>query len=199
MAENPNGQYQARSAKVLTPAGSIVNPVEEVTGGYKSITTDHAAIHGGIAFTVAHKFTIAAAGSAYLEFIVPAGAYVHFKPVAMQTDAPKVLVQVIEAPTVTPGTTGKTPMNRRRIGTPTVSVVTVHTDPTGVSGGTVIDQDYIGGGTGAGGSSVSGGMGINENEWVLNPATTYLVKVTNGGSGSADVNIKLFWYEELAG
>lgn len=196
---NPNNLYQAKSGKALTPAGAECNLIEEITGAARTITTDHDFIHKGIAFTTASKFTIAAAASAYLEIIVPVGSYVHFKPTSIQTDGPKITVQLIEAPTLTTGSTVVVPVNRRRVGTPTLSLLTVKNNPTAVSAGTVLDQDYVGGGTGAGGSTVSGGMATNDNEWVLKPATTYALKVTNGGSASADVNIKTFWYEELAG
>lgn len=182
----------------MTFKESIFSLIERVTGAHPVITTDHAAIHDGIAFSAVKKFASLAAGaSAYLEFIVPAGAYVHFKPVSIQADGPKVTLQIIEAPTLTTGTTAITPVNRRRVGTPTASLVTIHSDPSGISAGTIVDQDYIGGGTGAGGSTVSGGMATNENEWPLKPATTYLCKVTNDGSAAVNVNVKVFWYEEV--
>lgn len=173
--------------------------VENITGGMKNISTDHALIHGGQAFTAVNKFTVANAASAYLEIIVPAGAYVHFKPISMQSDGPKITIQLIEAPTITTGSTAVTPVNRRRIGTPTASLLTVKNNPTAVSGGTILDQDYIGGGTGAGGSTTSGGNAANDNEWVLKPATTYVIKVSNGGTAPSDINVKTFWYEETAG
>lgn len=168
---------------------------ERVTQGKKTITTDHSAIHSGLAFGYATKFTVAAGASAYLEVLTPAEGYVHWKPSAIQTDAPKILVQLIEAPTTTPGTP-VTSHNRRRVGTPPASTVTLRLNPTGVSGGTVIDQDYVGGGSGAGNSSVSGGLATNDNEWVLAQGTLYVIKVTNGGSGSADVGLKVFYYVE---
>ena len=195
---NRNEGFTAKSGRALTPSGSDCNLIEEVTGAYRSVTTDHDLIHQGKAFTTVNKFTIASAASAYLEMIIPAGAYVHFKPVAMQSDGPKITIQLIEAPTITTGSTAVTPANRRRIGTPAISTVTVKSNPTGVSGGTVLDQDYIGGGTGNA-QTTSGGASQNDNEWVLKAGTTYVIKVTNGGSGSADVNIKTFWYEEAAG
>lgn len=195
---NLNVSYKPKSGKALTPAGNPCNLIEEITGSALAISTDHSNIHAGIAYTTTNKFTIAAAGSAYLEMIVPAGAYVHFKPVSMQTDGPKITIQLIEAPALTTGSTAVVPANRRRVATPTVSIVTVKSNPTAVSAGTVLDQDYIGGGTGNG-QTVTGGNASNDNEWVLKPATTYVLKVTNGGASSADVNIKTFWYEELAG
>lgn len=168
---------------------------ERVTHGKKVITTDHGNIHAGIAFGYATKFTVAAGASAYLEVLTPATGYVHWKPTAIQTDGPKILVQLIEAPTTTPGTVVAS-SNRRRVGTPPVSTVIVRTNPTGVSGGTVIDQDYVGGGTGAGLSSVTGGIASNDNEWVLAQNTLYVIKVTNGGSASTDVGVKIFYYIE---
>lgn len=196
---NPNDAYAAASGKRLTPSGKACNIIEEVTGGHVAITSDHSNIHKGQAFSVSNKFTIANGASSYLEVIIPADTYVHFKPITMQSDGPKITVQLIEAPTITTGSTGVTPINRRRLGTPAVSVLTVKNNPTSISAGTIVDQDYIGGGSSAGGNTVSGGIASNDNEYVLKQATTYVVKVTNGGTGSSDVNIKLFWYEETAG
>lgn len=172
--------------------------LERVTFGEKVITTDHANIHEGVAYSYPVKFTIAAGASAYLEILPPAWAFVHFKPVAIESDGPKILAQLIEAPTTTPGTP-VTPVNRRRLGTPPAAATVIRINPTGVSGGTVLDQDYIGGGTGKGGTQTSGGNASNENEWVLNPGTLYLLKITNSGPNPADVNVKVFWYEELDG
>lgn len=172
--------------------------LERVTNGQRSISTDHANIHAGISYSFPTKFTIAAAGIAYLEFQTPVKGYVHFKPMNFSADGPKILVQLYEAPTLTPGSV-QVVQNRRRLGTPPTASSVVRINPTGVSGGTLLDQDYIGGGVGIGGILSSGGNASNDNEWVLAQNTLYLLKLTNNGSSSADVNMKLFWYEEDAG
>lgn len=170
---------------------------ERVTHGKKNISSDHAYIHEGYAFSYCHLFTIAAGAQAFLEILTPpAGTYIHFKPVSIQTDGPKILVQLVEAPTVgTPGTP-VVPLNRRRVGTPSVATTVMRVGPASVSGGVVLDQFYVGGGTGSGANAVSGGSASADNEWVLAPDTLYHLEITNNGSASAGVNLMTFFYEE---
>lgn len=161
----------------------------------KVITNDHADIHANISFAVANKYTIANGTSAYLELKTPVAGYVNLKPIATQSDGPKILVQLLEAPVFTTGVTPLTPVARKRI-SPAVSATVIKSNPTAVSAGTGIDLDYIGGGSAAGGSGGSGGDIDSNSEWILARNTTYIVKITNNGPAPADVNVKLFWYEQ---
>ena len=171
---------------------------ENVTGGHKSINTDHALIHAGRAFSFSKKFSIAAAGISYVQIKTPASKYVHLKPIKVSSDGPKIDVAFIEAPTVTDGTNAVALVNRNR---PMASAYTFGTlaydNPTSVSSGTIIEADYIGGGSG--GTPVAatiGGALNNDNEFVLKQSTSYLLKITNSGASTAAVQANFFGYEE---
>lgn len=160
------------------------------------INSDKSAVHEGRVFGYNWKVTVGAGASAYLEILAPSDGttYTHFLPYAAEADGPKILIQLIEDPTTTPGTVVSA-VNRRRI-KPTRDAKTVlRTAPTGVSGGTVLGQVYLGGGTGSG-QSTSGAQATNDNEIILNPGSLYVLKITNGGGSSADVNLRILFDEE---
>jgi len=69
-----------------------------------------------------------------------------------------------------------------------------YTNPTGVTGGTAIELTLIqtGGGvleTGA------GSIAIEALEWVLRPATNYVIRLHNQGTAASTINLNMVWYE----
>ncbi len=172
---------------------SIFSLQERVTNADTVIMSEHAAIHDGVAYSAALVFDLVAAGVSYMEMVTPVTGYVHFRPETIETSGPLILAQLIEAPTLTTGSTAVVPLNRRRLGTPNVSSLVLKSDPTAVSGGAIIDQTLVGG---TSGKSAGGGSASNNAEWVLKQDTVYAVKVTNSGTETATINIKAVWYEE---
>jgi hypothetical protein len=84
--------------------------------------------------------------------------------------------------------------NRRRVGTPAASTVTVSRTPTGgTTDGATTLFSIRDGVTGVGGKSVQAGEGRESQEWILKPNTKYVVSITT----YADVfaTMKLDWYE----
>ena len=65
--------------------------------------------------------------------------------------------------------------------------------------GTKFAQVYIPGATGMGGTRTGASAGLSNSEWVLKPNTVYMIRVTNGSSGSNDIQINFEWYEESLG
>lgn len=165
---------------------------ERVTSGFPTITTDHALIHEGKAFTLAGTLAINAASASCVEVTVPAGAYVHFKPVTVTASGGPVTVSIIEAPTMTGGTTA-TPHNRKRIGTTANSALTCKTGGTRANG-TVLDVLYLPSAT-QGANRTGAGAGLSE-EWVLHDNRTYCIEFANAAASTTTVGYSLFWYEE---
>lgn len=84
--------------------------------------------------------------------------------------------------------------NRRRVGTPAASTVTVSRTPTGgTTDGAAVLFSRRAGITGAGSKSVEGSNSREMNEWILKPNNKYVVSITT----YADVYVtcKLDWYE----
>lgn len=174
----------------LLTAESGHGPVELRSGGYRVISTEHAKIHDGKAFTHASIHLALANSGIYYHYInVPAGVYPHLRVVTIACEGSPFWCELYEAPTITADGTTAEIRNNNRAST-TASTVTMFHAPTVTADGTLLDFSYVTG-TGA-----SGGFGIEiESEWVLNAGTKYVVKATNKSGAARDFVLTLFWYE----
>ena len=182
--------------------GTIVNfadASERITSAIRTIETEHSYIHEGIFFESYNKFTLAAGAKRVVTIKAPVGKYLHYRPTNLVTSADKVTIEFYEGATVTAETgTAVTPSNHNRNSALT-SGVTLLDAPTVTADGTKFAQVYIPGATGVGGSRTGASAGVSNSEWVLKPNTVYMIKVTNGSSGSNDIQINFQWYEESLG
>lgn len=90
--------------------------------------------------------------------------------------------------------TGLTVVNRRRVGTPAASTVTVSRTPTGgTTDGTTTLFSKRAGITGAGSKSIEGSSTRDINEWILKPNTKYVISITT--YADVFVTCQLDWYE----
>ena len=172
---------------------SIDTPYERVTLGTPTITTDHANIHAGEGFSVSNYAEgVADDGYLYLEFKTPTSSYVHMKVMNALADG-LARFDVVEAPTLTTGSNAVTGSNLRRVPPIATCGCTIKTNPTSISGGTVIRSYYIGGGTGW---NANGGGNNVDTEIVLAQNTTYLFRIQNLAGGVKALSLWLFWYDE---
>lgn len=183
---------------VTQSSGSINVPIERVTEGLPVIDTNHAQIHAGNAYSIGAYFNIAAAGKVDLTVTIPANAYVHFQALNINSDGGNTVTISFFENTVlnaTPGGTAITPVNRRRLPTVPVSVLSLLKDATITTDGTLLDTIVL-----PKSSSPSAGGSVtraDEVEWVLNPGSKYTFRIANTGATTAvNVNFRPFWYEE---
>lgn len=180
--------------------GGLETPQDQFTGAMVFAADDHNFVHSGLGYSVA-TFTEAVAddGFIYLELITPSvsSRYVHLKKWVGWSEGGVATIEVVESPTLTTGATAIIPQNRKRTGTPGTSAVLVKTNPTSISGGTVIDGPTIFGGGGAGGGF--GGNADSNIELVLGVNKTYLVRIKNLAGAAKAMGLWLFWYEEEKG
>lgn len=124
---------------------------------------------------------LAVGASVYIEIITPAftvGAKeIAWKPSNVSCDQ-LLKSEFFEAPTVTSGTASAVIINQNRTSTKTPSTL-VYTNPTAVSGGTLLRTRLEGTGTNA--KPVGLGSDINDLGWHLKPNTKYVIKLTNIG------------------
>jgi hypothetical protein len=194
LPELPSGDNNIGNVDIVTlPSAQL----EGVTNGIRSIMTDHEQIHLGNGYVLSHFGSVASSGELLIQLDVPANDYVHLKKWSLWTDSPIAKLEIVEAPTLTDGTTAINIVNKRRVGTPDASLCSAFSDPTAISGGTILETTYVGGG-GTGGFK-SGGTNSVEDEYVLNPSTTYLFRVTNLDSSARTCAIHMLWYEESGG
>ena len=182
--------------------GTIINfadASERLTSAIRTIETEHAYIHEGIFFESYNKFTLAAGATKVITIKPATGTYLHYRPTNLVTSADKVTIEFYEGATLTAATgTAVTPSNHNRNSTLT-SKVTLLDAPTVTANGTKFAQVYIPGATGTGGTRTGQSAGTSGSEWVLKPNTVYLIRVTNGSSGSNDIQVNFQWYEESMG
>jgi len=190
--------YYPHTGRFLDENSESRNVVELVTGAFKGITSDHANIHNqeGYGISVINE-SLANNGTILVEFTTPDERYVHLKQYIPYTNQSSGKFEIIEAPTLTTGSTALTAYNRSRVGTPPTCGCVLKSDPTGISGGTLLETILIG--QGGVGSGARGGQTTIDIEYVLKQETTYLFRLTNDSGSTAKASMWLFWYEEATG
>jgi len=170
--------------------------LDKVTSATRVITSDHGAIHDGLAFTVAlDSIAVAASGTISIGIKTPpAGTYIHLKRIESFTTSASATFIVREASGFTRGDSLQSPRNRNRVGTPPVSACSVWVNPTSGNDGTVLEKMFCG--SGGVGSGTASNTRPNDLELVLKPATLYLIRMTNNDGSAKALQMSLFWYEE---
>lgn len=167
---------------------------ERLTGYLAQISSDHAYVHKGWAYTAV--IDIGSISAAYnIAFTTPTVAsdkFIHWRPVGMSSSANYVSFKLYEGDTFTGGT-AVTPINRRRTGTiPTTQMQAFVTGATSTPAGTLIQAGGIG--TAGNPSARSGGGSAADQELLLEANETYVLQLVP--DGATDVILELFWYEE---
>lgn len=166
---------------------------EGLTGYIAQISSDHAYIHQGKAKTaIIDTGSISAAY--YIGFTTPSvasGKFVHWRPIGASSSANYVAVQLYEGDSFSAGT-AVTPINRNR-NIATASTMQVFAKGvTATPAGTIIQSAGIG--VDGNAATRSGGGARADEELVLKPNTSYVMKLTP--AGATTVKADLFWYEE---
>ena len=169
---------------------------EHLTGFQASISSDHAYIHDGKAFTaIINAGSISAAYDiAFTTPTVASGKFVHWRPIGIQTSADYVLATLREGDAYTDGT-AVVPINRNRISSSVTTMQTFVQGATVTPSGTIIQQAGIG--ASGNPASRSGGGASADQELVLKQDTDYVLTLVP--DGATNVTLSLFWYEEGAG
>lgn len=153
------------------------------------ISNEHNRIHGGSLFTAqVVSAALGAAASLYIEMNVPEGIEVHVKGITFY-NGDDGEYELIEAPTLTTGTTPLVSLNRNRKA-PNLSNLVLKSDPTTISGGTLLDNVFF-----KGTNQSPGILLVDDLEWVLKEDEVYLFRLTNNGASSEQALLKINWYE----
>jgi hypothetical protein len=177
--------------------GEILEASQEDLTGYTGIiSSDHAYIHDGIAFTAIIEVTgvSAAYDIAFTTPTVVSGKFIHWRPTGITSSANYVDIKLREGDAYTGGTT-VVPINRNRLAVNTSDMQTFVTNATVTPTGTVIQQTGIG--TAGNPVAVAGGGSGADQELVLAQNTDYVITLTP--DDTTTVVLSLFWYEENAG
>lgn len=165
---------------------------DSMTNAVATINEGHAKIHSGDFYHVPNVLVSVASGATYSLAISTTATNIHYRHERMACSGDKLTIQLFEDATFTGGTT-QTVMNSNRQSANTSNVVV----KIGVSASalnTIIDSNYIGGGTNVGGHAY-GGENETDTEILFKINTNYVLMITNGSSNVNTVNINPTWYE----
>lgn len=148
-----------------------------------ALSPEHHSRHLGQAYSFSKTTTLSAGSSYYIEMRTPSNLHeVAFKVLEIVSDQ-TIKTEFFEAPTITIVGTQAVPLiqrNRR-------STATAHTllfdNPSGISGGTLLRTLYHG----AGGNKPISGTVSDDTGWSLKASTTYIIKLTNVSSQTANI------------
>lgn len=161
--------------------------------GLPVLVDDHPQIHEGKGYQLSMYFAVGAGASQYIYFAPTKG--LHLRNYQFHSDVTPATIALYESPTQSVAGAAQTPRNRNRYAADTPAV-TIQLGGTYTSDGTFLDRDDIIQTS----ATQKGGEITGPNvEWILNHGKTYILKVTNGGAQSANILLRLFWYEWTPG
>jgi hypothetical protein len=130
--------------------------------------------------------TLANGASLEVEIITPAAGLIRIVSIQGQASAAPCMMTLVEAPTITDGTTAIDIYNMNR-NSDKEAVLELFSDPSGVSNGDTIERQLT---TGT-------GVVMEDNYLVLKQDSTYLLKFTNGSGNTIAAQLRLVWEEEV--
>lgn len=150
-------------------------------------------LYAGQMFSWDHKFTIPSAGTVYYEVETGLSRLHHTLTRGLAVDGGgPITLRLIEAPTLTDGTLkAANNMDRRSA---KIAATKFYTNPTGVAGGTVIEEMFIPTG---GGPNTSASLQAGLTERILKPNTKYVVSILNSGAQPSTVEVNILFYESV--
>lgn len=174
-----------------TPAGQSI--VDESVLSLRVEDSNTALIHDGVGFS--HNGVHSVATGANLDHLIvtPSNKNMHLKSWVVKADAGPMSIKAYEGTVTSANGTSESIGNNNRQSSTTNSVL-LYLGPTVTSVGTLLEDEFIGP-TGGGAHVTVGDPAQSPVEWILKKNTKYLLRVTNSSSGTANVYVRLFWYE----
>jgi len=161
--------------------------------GFENVVTSIGAMHARIHQGLLYSSTIARpalAGAGVLDILVVTGSvppHLRHQLAAGATGT----VLLYEDTTVSANGVAELVQNKNRL-SGRVNETTVFSGPTVTGVGTLLGNGVVPGGkTG----QASGGIREGFEEWILKPASLYLIRFTNNDAQAQPVNVELDWYE----
>jgi len=177
------------------------NISEIVTEGIIVTESDHTAIHKGYGYKGRMEISsLSSGGTQSWSFTTPSDKYIHFKNMRLNALGASSKVEFLENVTITEDIGNQLSLKQLNLNSDNISGCVVKESPT-YSGGESVDSvdvliDTTNQTVGSGQSS--GGL---YEEIVLEPDTTYVIKLSNTSSDDTLLKsvIKFFFYEEPEG
>jgi len=188
-------EYAASSGRIIDENGNVINiasVIDTSKNAVVGLTAMQKAVMDEKMFLGFVKYSVTVGNTEYLQIKTGSSA-VCFYVISIQTDSEKIMTKFIEDPTVTDGTAAVSLTNMNRESSEMCSV-SAYSDPSGVSGGTQLDEIYAGGTIGQ--KVISGEQITEQNPWRLAANTDYIVSFTNDGTGDGEVVFRFVIIED---
>ena len=205
-----SGRVRKENGDIINQADFIDSEHDRLTGGVKSINTDHYYIHRGIAYKAYINLASVGATAVEYSFIAPAGTFPHFKNMQVTALGGTLRVTIRRGTTATPlsvnspgaasddivGPNNLNDNTNRPTGVLIKKTPTYHDGKTGE----VWFQIQVVGDSTNQFTSVAEISSNDNEEIVMKPETYYVIRLERIGNDSpANVALTLFWYEEPQG
>lgn len=176
-------------------ASNNLKRFEKFSGSARVIVQDHAKIHDGDAYScsvVTSNNAIANGGRYQMLMFNPSSFnFPHLRVYEWDTESAPSVISLYEAPTIQATGTLCPVTNLSRVTTNVSSVVVFSASSIDVtSRGTLLEEHLLSGAKSSGGSTENATV-----EWILAPATNYLLELHNTSGSASDVGFFAFWYE----
>lgn len=172
--------------------------VDQSSGAQFGLSHLHAKIHRGNAFKISQvKEALADDGFTYYEIVTPPDDDFHLKSLGLYINDGPVRLKIIENPILTTGTEefeGVNKNRRLRGGVMILSGATIKANPTGISGGVILENLKLG--TSGQGSNEEDLIFALQDEWVFPKGRKlYLISLQNKNGSAIDMSSRIVWYE----
>lgn len=160
------------------------------------ISETHRLNHDGFVFHSSGKITgVLDAGVQDILLDVPAATYPHLQRVNVSVGSGDVDIQFYtHSSTSAPGSSVFEVVTNRNAANS--SGMQVSLDPTVTNVGSLMATQWIPPTAAGVGMTQSGVAGVNDGEeWILNPAVKYIIRITNNSGSTIDMRFEILWYE----
>lgn len=185
------GHYELADPVILVDADGNAITVNGSVGALVTVDAIHRQIHIGRLFEAGHYATgIANAGTVDILIVTAINSpHVRFQIGASGA----ATAQLYEDVSASANGTAVSSFNRNRNSANTVTTTLFHT-PTITNTGTALMLEYLPGGEASGNRTVGSTLPTFE-EWILKPATKYLVRITNVSGSAISAAANFAFYE----
>jgi len=193
-----DGAYVIVGSSVISSANPMPTvstdlAIDPITGSLGTIRTIHRVIHEGTLYSVSYKSPddTPIADNGTIVLVLSMGSeYAHM--IAEAAFGGDGEVEFYEGPGIDADGIPVTPQNHKRTDA-RLSDMTVVRDPTVNTDGLLLADKLSPGGTK---QAAIGAAGLDRHEWIFQPATKYMIRLTNRAATAQPMSVSAYWYEE---
>lgn len=171
------------------------NPTGGNTNRIKVMSSDLVDVLEGFLWEMWYKASYTTGQRRFICFKTPSDRRIWARPRVMSPTADNVTISLREGVTYTGGTPITTNFNHNRLVTRASPITDGVVVDTLLTQGTIINQLFLGGGTGVG-QTATGSGASDSSEFILKPNTFYAVEIHNGSSNANNIQFNVIYFDE---